>query len=70
MAHADAAQQGHCGGDYEGDSKFRSETILSILNMRNKAELDFIRDDLSFMDGIAQISPRVSGVWEMLKFTT
>ena len=45
-------------------SEFRPETILNILNMRDKAVLDFIRDGLSFMDGVAQISPRVSGVWE------
>ena len=45
-------------------SEFRPETILSILNMRDKAVLDFIRDGLSVMDGVAQISPRVSGVWE------
>ena len=45
-------------------SEFRPETILSILNMRDKAVLDFIQDGLSFMDGIAQISPRVTGVWE------
>ena len=45
-------------------SEFRPETILSILNMRDKAVLDFIRDGLSVMDGVSQISPRVSGVWE------
>ena len=45
-------------------SEFRKETILNILNMRDKAVLDFIRDGLSVMDGISQISPRVSGVWE------
>ena len=45
-------------------SEFRPETILNILNMRDKAVLDFIRDGLSFMDGVTQISPRVSGVWE------
>ena len=45
-------------------SEFRKETILNILNMRDKAVLDFIRDGLSVMDGVSQISPRVSGVWE------
>ena len=45
-------------------SEFRPETILNILNMRDKAVLDFIRDGLSVMDGVSQISPRVSGVWE------
>ena len=45
-------------------SEFRPETLLNILNMRDKAVLDFIQDGLSFMDGTVQISPRVSGVWE------
>ena len=45
-------------------SEFRAETILNILNMRDKAVVGFIQDGLSFMDGVVQISPRVSGVWE------
>ena len=45
-------------------SEFRAETILNILNMRDKAVLTLIQDGLSFMDGVVQISPRVSGVWE------
>ncbi|MFC2330810.1 MAG: DUF4469 domain-containing protein [Treponema sp.] len=45
-------------------SEFRPETILNILDMRDKAVLGFIRDGLSFMDGVSQISPRVAGVWE------
>ena len=45
-------------------TEFRKETILSILSLRDKAVKDFIQDGLSFMDGVVQISPRVSGVWE------
>ena len=45
-------------------SEFRPETILNILNMRDKAVVGFIQDGLSCMDGVSQISPRVSGVWE------
>ena len=45
-------------------SEFRKETIMSILNMRDKAVKDLIEPGLSFMDGLVQISPRVSGVWE------
>ena len=45
-------------------TEFRRETILNILAMRDKAVKDFIQDGLSFMDGLVQISPRVSGVWE------
>ena len=50
-------------------SEFRKETIMSILNMRDKAVKDLIEQGVSFMDGLVQISPRVSGVWEMLKLT-
>ncbi|AGT44880.1 hypothetical protein TPE_2406 [Treponema pedis str. T A4] len=32
--------------------------------MRDKAVKDLIQEGLSFMDGLVQISPRVSGVWE------
>ena len=45
-------------------SEFRKETIMSILNMRDKAVKDLIEQGLSFMDGLVQISPRISGVWE------
>lgn len=45
-------------------TEFRRETILNILSLRDKAVKDFIQDGLSFMDGLVQISPRVSGVWE------
>ena len=45
-------------------SEFRKETIINILNMRDKAVKDLIQEGLSFMDGLVQISPRVSGVWE------
>ena len=45
-------------------SEFRKETIMSILSMRDKAVKDLIEQGLSFMDGLVQISPRVSGVWE------
>lgn len=45
-------------------TEFRKETILNILTMRDKAVKDFIQEGLSFMDGLVQISPRVSGVWE------
>ena len=45
-------------------TEFRKETILNILAMRDKAVKDFIQDGNSFMDGLVQISPRVSGVWE------
>ena len=44
--------------------EFRKETIINILNMRDKAVKDLIEEGLSFMDGLVQISPRVSGVWE------
>ena len=45
-------------------SEFRKETIMNILNMRDKAVKDLIEQGLSFMDGLVQISPHVSGVWE------
>nr|WP_187289347.1 DNA-binding domain-containing protein [Treponema pedis] len=45
-------------------TEFRKETILNILAMRDKAVKDLIQEGLSFMDGLVQISPRVSGVWE------
>ena len=45
-------------------SEFRKETIINVLNMRDKAVKDIIQEGLSFMDGLVQISPRVSGVWE------
>ena len=45
-------------------SEFRKETILSILGLRDKAVKDLIQAGNSFMDGLVQISPRVSGVWQ------
>ena len=45
-------------------SEFRRETILSILSLRDKAVKGFIKDGLSFMDELVQISPRVLGLWE------
>ena len=45
-------------------SEFRKETILNILNMRDKAVKDLIEQGVSFMDSLVQISPRVSGVWK------
>ena len=48
----------------KGRSEFSKETIINILNMRDKAVKDLIQEGLSFMDGLVQISPRVSGVWE------
>ena len=45
-------------------SEFRKETILSILGLRDKAVKDLIQQGAAFMDGLVQISPRVSGVWE------
>ena len=44
-------------------SEFRKETIVSILSLRDKAVKDLIQAGNSFMDGLVQISPRVSGVW-------
>ncbi|WP_428771008.1 DNA-binding domain-containing protein [Treponema sp. HNW] len=44
-------------------TEFRKETIINILNMRDKAVKDLIQEGVSFMDGLVQISPRVSGVW-------
>ncbi|WP_428770805.1 DUF4469 domain-containing protein [Treponema sp. HNW] len=44
-------------------TEFRKETIINILNMRDKAVKDLIQEGASFMDGLVQISPRVSGVW-------
>ncbi|MGI5173349.1 DUF4469 domain-containing protein [Treponema sp. OMZ 840] len=44
-------------------TEFRKETIINILNMRDKAVKDLIQEGISFMDGLVQISPRVSGVW-------
>ena len=45
-------------------SEFRKETIMSILTMRDKAVKELIEQGVSFMDGLVQISPRISGVWE------
>ena len=45
-------------------SEFRRETIINILNLRDEAVKNFIQDDMSFIDGIVQIAPRVTGVWK------
>ena len=45
-------------------SEFRKDTILNILNLRDQAVKEFIEDGDSFRDGLIQLSPRVSGVWE------
>ncbi|QTQ15100.1 hypothetical protein HRQ91_02820 [Treponema parvum] len=48
--------------------KLRKETILSILGLRGKAVKDLIQQGAAFMDGLVQISPRVSGVWATENF--
>ena len=45
-------------------SEFRRETIINILNLRDEAVKNFIQDGMSFIDGIVQIAPRVTGVWK------
>ena len=45
-------------------SEFRRETIINILNLRDEAVKKFIQDGMSFIDGIVQIAPRVTGVWK------
>ena len=45
-------------------SEFRKETILSILTIRDKLVKNYIEEGASFRDGLVQISPRISGVWE------
>ena len=37
---------------------------MSILSMRDRAVKGLIEEGVSFMDGLVQISPRVSGVWK------
>ena len=45
-------------------SEYRKDTILNILNLRDNAVKAFIQECSSFRDGVVQITPRVSGVWE------
>lgn len=45
-------------------TEFRPETIMNILTMRDKVVTQLIEEGLSVMDGVVQITPRVSGVWE------
>ena len=45
-------------------TEFRRETIINILNLRDEAVKNFIQDGMSFIDGIVQIAPRVTGVWK------
>lgn len=45
-------------------SEFRRETILNILSERDKIVKDYICEGDSFRDGIVQISPRITGIWE------
>lgn len=44
-------------------SELRKETIISVLNRRDEEVRDILLEGCSFMDGLVQISPRVSGVW-------
>ena len=45
-------------------SEYRKDTIINILNLRDNAVKAFIQECSSFRDGLVQITPRVSGVWE------
>ena len=45
-------------------SEYRRDTILTILKMRDQAVKEFIEEGDSFRDGLIQLSPRVTGVWE------
>ena len=45
-------------------TEFRPETIMNILTMRDKVVTQLLEEGLSVMDGVVQITPRVSGVWE------
>ena len=51
----------------EERSEYREDTILNILNMRDKTVKGFIEAGESFRDSLMQASPRVSGVWENSK---
>ncbi len=51
----------------EERSEYREDTILNILNMRDKTVKGFIEAGESFRDCLVQASPRVSGVWENSK---
>ena len=48
----------------KGRTEYRKDTILTILNLRDQAVKEFIEEGESFRDGLLQISPRVTGVWE------
>ena len=45
-------------------TEFRPETIMNILTMRDKVVTQLLEEGLSVMNGIVQITPRVSDVWE------
>lgn len=45
-------------------TEYRKDTILSILNLRDQTVKEFIEEGESFRDGLLQISPRVTGVFE------
>ncbi len=48
-------------------SEFRKETIVAILNQRDTEVAEILKAGGSFADGIVQMSPRVTGVWESAK---
>ena len=48
-------------------SEFRKETIVAILNQRDVEVAEVLKAGGSFADGIVQMSPRVTGVWESTK---
>ena len=50
-------------------SELRKETIVSVLNQRDTEVSEWLCSGGSFADGIVQMSPRVSGVWESAKDT-
>lgn len=45
-------------------SEYRKDTILNILKLRDNTVKSFIQECSSFRDGLVQITPRISGVWE------
>ena len=48
-------------------SELRKETIVSVLDQRDKEVLGVVLDGGSFADSLVQISPRVTGVWATSK---
>ena len=48
----------------KGRSEFKRETILSILSQRDQIVKEYLCEGDSFRDGIVQISPRITGIWE------